>query len=943
MDEENKTIEAEVTEVAPEETVERDVKEEKAARKKRLREWKKEARQKGKQYVARKKASVTRESKREFKKETRKAVREWKRSLRGLEADEVKDQKKAYKTFKRRTKRAKRLTGWAALTALIAFLAVCFGSVFAMLFKTMASQKYTDKTDAAKAAREVGYALSAEICDEGFVLLKNDGGFLPLQTKKLAVFGDDAYNFVYGGSGSAGADQTGAATLFDGLEKAGIAYDTQLDSYYRENLGKMDSGTGSTWEMIVSFFTGRKDDGDWLLPGEEQLAEARAFSDTALIVLSSQEVEGSELQLAQLQPMKEGTRKQQLIDEVCRRFAHVIVVVNSGNVMELGFLDRYDSVDSCLWVGAPGEFGCIELARVLTGEVNPSGRTVDTWPVSIEAEPAQITYADQAFANIKGLHFYTYNEGIYVGYRYYETWYGNDAARYDEQVVFPFGSGLSYTEFTEEMTSFTNDGKNVTVRVKVTNIGGRAGKDVVELYFSAPWHPENGIEKSVIELAAFGKTGELAPGASETLTLSFPIRDMASYSVTRQAYILEQGQYRVMLGKNVHEALLNEFFQTVTIGQDVIYANDEVTGTPIRNLFGFADGGIETMSRRDPVGTFPKANGRTEAPAELKEDLEEYEKYLSAYSALEPPVTGAENGIELADLRGLAFDDPKWERFLDQFTADELISLSALGGWHTEAVERLGVPGSRLLDGPSGINSMMSPVDAVAYPMETVISSSWNTELAAKLGSAIGDEANALGVNGWYAPAMNLHRNSIGGRNSEYYSEDPLLSGKMAAATIAAVQDKGVIAFMKHFVCNDLEQNARSNVSVLVNEQALRELYLRPFELAVKEGGAAGVMDSFSRLGARWCGGCSALMKDLLREEWGFRGVATTDAALGGWMNAEAAAKNGNDLMLDMGIQNSVKKLQKACEKDPAGVLWSLRDCAHDLCYALVNYTELTD
>lgn len=268
----------------------------------------------------------------------------------------------------------------------------------------------------------------------------------------------------------------------------------------------------------------------------------------------------------------------------------------------------------------------------------------------------------------------------------------------------------------------------------------------------------------------------------------------------------------------------------------------------IQNLFGFADGGLTYLSRSDWEGTYPAAPSKYTASDDVLSDKKEYEE--SRLEA-EMPVTGADNGLVLADLKGRDFNDPQWDLFLDQFNVDEMIALCANGGWHTVSVDRLGVPATHLLDGPSGINSMYSKLDAVAYPMETVISSSWNTEMAAKLGEVIAAEADAYGVDGWYAPAMNIHRSSIGGRNNEYYSEDPLLSGKMAASTINAAQEKGLFVFMKHFVCNDVELNARSDVSVWVSEQALREIYLRPFEYAVKEGHASGAMSSFSRLGIK--------------------------------------------------------------------------------------------
>lgn len=899
--------------------------------KKRTRYYKKMARKEAKAFLKEKRSCDSKEDKKAFKSKWRMRKKDWKSSYRHLDEDEKKAQKAGFKAFKKRRKRPKRMLSWGIVLSILLVLLLVFYPVISMLFGVMGSQKYTNSGEAVNYVREKGSVLSAEICDEGFVLLKNDDSLLPLTDKKVNVFGDDAYNFVYGGSGSAGADQADAVSLFSALEMNGFEYNKDLDSAYNLNAS---GRKGSIVESVKAFFGMGDDSGDWTLLSEDVIEQARHFSNQAIIVLSSMEVEGAEIDMALLQPAKEGTNKAAMIDAVCSSFDNVIIIVNSGNVMELGFIRDYPSVKSVLWVGSPGSVGTIEIARVLNGEVNPSGRTVDTWPVSIEAEPSYATYGDNLYTNAK-LHLFDYCEGIYVGYRYYETRFGLNASQYKANVVFPFGHGLSYTSFSKEITDFTHDRENITLQVKVTNTGSVSGKDVVEVYFSAPYYEKSNLEKSAIELAGFAKTSLLSPGSSETVTVSFPVRDMSSYSVDKGCYLLEKGDYAITVGDNVHDALLSDDIQTYTVNLDTKYTTDDATGVKIQNLFGFADGGLTYLSRSDWDGTYPSVPSKYTASAEVLADKKAYEE--SRLEA-EMPVTGADNGLVLADLKGRDFNDPQWDLFLDQFNVDEMISLCANGGWHTVAVDRLGVPATHLLDGPSGINSMYSKLDAVAYPMETVVSSSWNTEMAAKLGEVIAAEAEAYGVDGWYAPAMNIHRNSIGGRNNEYYSEDPLLSGKMAASTINAAQEKGLIVFMKHFVCNDVELNARSDVSVWVSEQALREIYLRPFEYAVKEGHASGAMSSFSRLGVKWCGGSSELLQDLLRDEWGFEGVVSTDAALGSWMNAVKATQNGNDLMLEMGLQTSQSKLEKAYASNPAGTAAGLRNSVHDICYVIANY-----
>ena len=896
--------------------------------------YKKLAKQEAKTYLAERKRAKTKEEKKEFKAKWKERKAQWKSGLSALDKKEKKAQKKGFKAFERRKNRVRRVLIWALVLALVVSLAY---PMLSMTFGVLGSQKYTDTGAAAEAVKAAGTALSTEICQEGFVLMKNDDGLLPLDGVKLNIFGDDAYNFVYGGSGSAGADQSGAASIFKAFSERGIEYNKDLDAAYTA----MRSGSGgadtSIMHSVMSFFGMGGDSGDWAMPSDEVFAQAKSYSDTALIVLSSMEVEGAEIELALLQPCGDAMPgRKALIDRVCSEFEHVIFIINSGNVMELGFVNEYPSADAVLWVGSPGSQGCYTIADVLKGDVNPSGKTVDTWVASIESEPSYQTYGSYNYDNLS-MYTMEYSEGIYVGYRYYETRFGEDEAAYAENVVFPFGHGLSYTEFEQKITGFKSDDDTVTAEVTVKNIGSVPGKDVVELYFMAPYYESSGIEKSAIELAAYAKTSELQPGKNEKVTLSFDVRDMSSWK--DGAYILEKGEYKIAVGRNVHDALLTKDFETYTVDKDITYTTDETTGATLASRFGFAEGDVKYLSRSDWEGTFPvKPEGYT-ASAELLAAKAEYEKFETAYTA--EPTYGANNGIKLSELKGLDYADPKWDAFLDQFTVDEMIKLCANGGWHTVAVDRLGVPQSHLLDGPSGMNSMYSPLNAVAYPMETIISSSWNIDMANRLGATIGDEAAVYGVNGWYAPAMNIHRSSVGGRNNEYFSEDPYLSGTMAVAAVQGAQEKGLFAFIKHLVCNDLELNARSGIYIWVNEQSLREMYLRPFEMAVKDGGALGAMSSFSHLGYKWCGACPELLQDVLRTEWGFNGTVTTDACLGGWMNAEGAVKFGNDLMLEMGLQQSQTKLEKAYKADPAGVGNGLRNSVHDICYSLVNGTLL--
>jgi len=872
-----------------------------------------------------------------FSAEQKKRRADYLAELKTVDKTEKTARKRGFKAFRRRKNRLPRTVVLSAIAVLLVAAILFTLPTTTMLSRVLSSQKYTDDTYGADLARKSGDDLARAICDEGFVLLKNDDAVLPLQTKDICVFGDDAYNFVYGGSGSAGADQSDAMTLFEAFDNAGIRYDKDLNEAYRR-LGVTAGGkSGGIGAMLKSYFTGAEELDDWTALDDETIAKAASGCDTALIVLSSQEVEGDEIDLGILQIMSLAMpNRMELVDKVCRAFEHVIFIINSGNVMELGFINDYESADAVLWVGAPGAQGPAAIADVLIGEVNPSGRTVDTWPLRITDEPSYQTYGDYGYDNLDA-HAIEYSEGIYVGYRYYETRFVYEDEYWDN-VLFPFGYGLSYTTFEQEVVYCDALAGNIDVIVNVTNTGTAAGKDVVEVYFQPPYYDGSSIEKSAIELAAYGKTGELQPGETEAVKLSFPVSELASYSTELESFLLENGYYFICIGSDVHDAVKSFDLYPQISPVDKEYGVDMTTLTGIHNIFSFAEGDTEFLSRDDWEGTFPESASGYTASRELLAAIAEYEEGTAEY--VTEPTYGADNGLELIDLKGLSYGDELWERFLDEFTVKDMIRLTANGGWHTEQIKRLGVPETNLLDGPSGINSMFSDVNAVGYPMECVLGSTWNNDLAYRLGECVGTEAMAYGVDGWYAPAVNLHRSSIGGRNSEYFSEDPLICGKMAAAAIQGVQSKGVVAIVKHFVCNDTELNARSKLYTWVSEQALRELYLRPFEIAIKEGGAGGVMSSFTCLGCKWCGGSSELLENLLRGEWGFKGFVTTDACLGDWMDAKTAIENGNDLMLEMGLQTSQEKLAKAYSADPENVGNALREATHNICYAIVNYME---
>ena len=887
-------------------------------------------------YIQRKK-SVKGDERKAVVKEQKQKIKDWKSGLKALEKKERKLQKKAHKAYKKRMALPRTVAGWVVVLLIIGMIGNAVSPIVTNLSHIM-GQKFTDQTAEAQAARAAGEAFATDISDEGIILLKNENDLLPLNNKKVNIFGDDAYNFKYSGGGSGAVDLTNCVTLFKGLEMAGIEYNPELDAMYRGmGYDAEASGTNNIVAMLLSFMVGTetKDINSNEYLTADVLASAKAYSDQAIVVLSNDVVESSD---SSLEALKLTENRKELIRTVAENFEHVIVIVNVGNATELGIVDEYDSIEAVVWTGIPGTQGCISLGKVLSGEINPSGRLVDTYAYDVSSAPASENFGSYKYDNMNGMAFINYEEGIYVGYRYYETRYAGDEEGYWKAVQYPFGHGLSYTDFAWETVSFAVENEMVNWEVKITNTGDMAGKDVLQLYFTAPYIP-GGIEKSAIELAAYDKTELLQPGESETLTISFPVRDLSSYDmVNEEAYVLDAGTYEIKLARNVHDIVE---VQTYEVAETKVYNTDEVTGVAIENRFDYAAGDLTYLSRNDWAGTYPTDDDTSyTASNELLAAVDAYKNPAPVTGA--QPTTGADNGIKLADLRGFAYDDPKWELFLDQFTYDELNMLFSDGGWHSNAIDRLGIPSSRMLDGPAGINSMYVPVSAAAYPTEMMVASTWNDELAYQLGSYIGAEAVAYDVQVWYAPAMNLHRTAQGGRNFEYYSEDPVLSGMMAASTIRGAQEQGVIVTIKHFILNNEETNARSGIYCWTNEQAFRELYLRPFELSVKQGGANGAMSAFTHIGYKWSGANPELLQDVLRGEWGFTGFVTTDAGMpGGFMDAGLACRNGNDLMLDMGLAGAAKAVDTAYKADPVGVLMGLRSCAHNLLYSLLNYTAV--
>ena len=639
------------------------------------------------------------------------------------------------------------------------------------------------------------------------------------------------------------------------------------------------------------------------------LAQAKAFSDIAIVVLSRIGGEGGDLPqdmyAAGYSETDDGRHYLELTQDEedlialvkAQGFTKTVVLINSSNAMELGFVEN--GVDAVLWIGSPGAVGCNAVGAVLSGEVNPSGRLVDTYAYDLTTSPAYWNAGSFTYGNLNR-NYVEYAEGIYVGYRYYETAAADGFIEYAKTVQYPFGYGLSYTTFTQSIESFVGSGSTVAMQVKVTNTGSVAGKDVVQVYYTAPY-TKGGIEKAHVVLIGFAKTGLLQPNESETVTIAFSPEDMASFDAFGAGcYVLDAGDYEIKLMNNAHDVIDS---RTYTVAETVVYGEGNPRSTDkTAAVCHFADvqnGQITVyVSRSDWAGTTPKerVDGKTASDAVVKafSEKDPYE-----VNASDPDIVYADNGLVLEDMAGLDWDDPKWELLLQQLSDEDMATMILNGGWSTPAIASVGKPATSDLDGPAGINSLVSSLRGVSFPSEVVIGSTWNAPLVEEFGKIFAQEAAANGVVGLYAPGMNIHRTPFSGRNFEYYSEDGLLSGKLGAAQVKGAASQGVYMYAKHFALNDQESN-RLSLSVWANEQAMRELYLKPFELTVKEGKTTAIMSSYSYLGTTWAGASKALITDVLRGEWGFVGMVVTDSAMANtsWMDPNLAVRAGNDMML---------------------------------------------
>ena len=853
------------------------------------------------------------------------------------------------------------------------------------------TQKATNKAEAFANAQEVNLKLA----EEGFVLLKNENAALPMNKgARISVFSKNSVNLSYGGSGSGGFDTSNNKNLYESLNDAGFVTNPTLKRFYESsqsgpvrtaNSSDLDNGDN---QKIATAETPQNKYTDAV---RNSYAD---YSDAALVVITR--IGGEGFDLPRYQGDSEGAVSvdshyleldQNEIDLLTAvtdgTFKRVVVVFNTPSSFEATFLkdSAYaafaDKIDAAVWIGFTGSNGITALGEILNGDVNPSGRLVDTWAADFTKNPSFVNFGTGCLPDTTdkydgGMYYSVdYEEGIYVGYRYYETRGETDGEDwYNANVVYPFGYGLSYTTFDwtvgDASASEIELGTTITVPVTVKNTGSVAGKDVVQLYASAPY-TLGGIEKAHKVLVGFAKTKLLQPGESETVTVSFDPYSAASYDYRDansngfSGYELEAGEYTLYVSRNAHES---EKAIALNLAADVQIGTDPTTDSEVVNRytdsedFLDSDWQLDTMlSRADWEGTWPTpqtAQQHAGTDRLYEEIRSEEHNNPTDFDSEEYPWFGEEPTLTLRDLLPSAeaegyepvvsYDDERWEELMMGCDEEEMIALINNGAYHTLAMESVGLPATIHGDGPSGFTCFMSKEQVngtCQYVSEPVMASTWNINLMNELGEAIGEEgtigdkATGQPYSSIYAPGVNIHRSPFGGRCSEYFSEDPFISGMMGAAEVQGIQSRGVLPTVKHFVANEQEthRSIGGDLSWL-SEQALREIYLKPFEYTVKLGETRGIMTSFNRIGTRWTGGDYRLLTEILRNEWGFNGLVICDFnTIPQYMIPRMMFYAGGSL--DLATQQSA--MWTDCDTSDAGDAIVLMRAVKDVMYALVN------
>ena len=892
-------------------------------------------------------------------------------------------------------------------------------------YKNPAEAKSLDleynKADFAKEEMKTqGRLLNEEIVGEGTVLLKNDGAMPYEAGHGFSFFSQSSVNILAGG-------YTGnSVSVKEAFESRGFAVNSSLWDFYTKSAETYKRGPGS-----ISY--GRAED---FSINECPVSEIEAaglddsFAGTTGVFIWSRVVgEGRDMprsmyshtdlaedkEKSYLEPDSVELGVLKYMDE---HFDDIVILVNSPAAMELGWINEFEHIHAVVAMGLPGSYGMNAVADIFAGNINPSGRTVDTYAYDAFSSPAAANYGDYMYVDESGdltkYSYLSYAEGIYVGYKYYETRYedavlgqGNAGDyNYDETVQFPFGYGLSYTEFNWDGFNVTWNGDTAEVKVNVTNTGAVAGKDVVEIYAQSPYteyDKQNGIEKASVELVGYGKTKLLAPGESEIVTVTFNKDQLKAYDANgARTYIFDAGDYYITAGRDAHDAVNNiltakgaeangnaalaTVYAPENTETDVTtYAADSYSGAAITNRFDAARGDFVQLTRNDWTGTFPahdgevsgfvstwgnEINGTDESgnPASfvyVKKATADMIARMDSTDSLNPtdaatltdtPVFGADNGLSLMDVRGLDYDDEKWELLLDQLTKEDYDTLINYSGYGTPAIASVQKP--HCLDADSATGLVFASTAGVTFNGAEVLAQTYNADLAQRFGNFIGNDGLLGGVTGWYSPAMNIHRTPFSGRNNEYYSEDAFVSGNVASISMRAAADKGMYTFIKHFALND-QENHRGDTETeygactFAGEQAIREIYILPFEMCMKaddveekylavdgNGGytvetkairaCQAMMTAFNRLGYTWTGGNYPLITGIVRNEWAFNGFIITDADTPTHMDPMQMIEAGADGKLNYQAHYEL-------DFDQPAVYHYARPAAHHILYTVAN------
>ena len=822
--------------------------------------------------------------------------------------------------------------------------------------------------------------------EEGIVLLKNTHESLPLdvkdsEQKKINIFGSCAFGLFYGNGGSGSFQTDGrvkefprtAVKLEVAMEEEGFEINenifNMIKNYYSSNRRTI-SVAPSDYDIQCGFnkysypeIVPSKAPYDYEpgvdayntpfaeLGGKTLLEDAKEFSDTALFCITRRGSEDEDMRLSDLQ-LK--ANEIAVIDMLEEEFENVIILLNVPTVIEAAFLEDSE-IDSAIYMGHPGLTGTRAVARVLNGKVNPSGHLVDTWPYDVTSAQSYQNFGNDTTLTHTGAStaaFTNYLENIYVGYRYYVTRaMVEEDFDYDEYVQYSFGYGLSYTQFDKSIVDFKVDKEKqtVTIGVEVKNVGEAAGKDVIEIYTHAPYDKNSGIEKSWFSLSAFLKTDVIEPGASAAYELEFTFREIASWSTKKGYYILEKGDYEFSLREDVWHLATTSTGRSntkeMTLDADVEFKTSYQTGKQYENIFQDVEHGagyepIEYLSRADFKGTFKTKNEIDRTAVLENSDGENNfpggtsnqtggQTFSFADNQIEEdyPTMNEDNGLVLADLKDAEWEDPNWDKLLDQMSLTDLQNIVDQGSFKTAKIDSIGKAEATDYDGPGAAFH-----SGTGHPSEVIVACSWNADIGKIMGESIGKEGASRGLTGWYAPGINTHRSPFGGRNFEYYSEDPLIAGIMAGSTAQGALKYGVYTYAKHFICNEQEAR-RAGVMVWCSEQAMREIYARGFEIYCDMGGL-GIMSSFNCIGSWWTGGSEALLTTLLREEWGFHGVVVTDYVSSPYMAVNIGIRAGNDLWLN---RNPSCHAAHATNQTPHDAAILLRRSAKNVLYACAH------